>query len=168
MWALGDQAAVIPSFTGDGMSIALHSGCLAAAMYLQRGDGRAISGAAARGGFRAGGVGDDGLAGAGVAAFAKGVGGGGWALAGGVAGGRGENADRGSGPARVGYPPSPPLSRFSLQSIHSRAVRWQSTLSFARKVFHSGRLRVTVPIRSCLLCRSFFGGYVFVGCKVFH
>ena len=34
MWALGDQAAVIPSFTGDGMSIALHSGCLAAAMYL--------------------------------------------------------------------------------------------------------------------------------------
>ncbi len=37
VWALGDQAAVIPSFTGDGMSIALHSGCLAAAMYL-RGD----------------------------------------------------------------------------------------------------------------------------------
>jgi menaquinone-9 beta-reductase len=35
VWALGDQAAVIPSFTGDGMSIALHSGCLAAAMYLQ-------------------------------------------------------------------------------------------------------------------------------------
>jgi flavin-dependent dehydrogenase len=34
-WALGDQAAVIPSFTGDGMSIALHSGCLAAAMYLE-------------------------------------------------------------------------------------------------------------------------------------
>jgi flavin-dependent dehydrogenase len=34
VWALGDQAAVIPSFTGDGMSIALHSGCLAAAMYL--------------------------------------------------------------------------------------------------------------------------------------
>jgi flavin-dependent dehydrogenase len=26
VWALGDQAAVIPSFTGDGMSIALHSG----------------------------------------------------------------------------------------------------------------------------------------------
>jgi flavin-dependent dehydrogenase len=26
LWALGDQAAVIPSFTGDGMSIALHSG----------------------------------------------------------------------------------------------------------------------------------------------
>jgi flavin-dependent dehydrogenase len=37
VWALGDQAAVIPSFTGDGMSIALHSGCLAVAMYL-RGD----------------------------------------------------------------------------------------------------------------------------------
>jgi menaquinone-9 beta-reductase len=34
-WMLGDQAAVIPSFTGDGMSIALHSGRLAAAMYLQ-------------------------------------------------------------------------------------------------------------------------------------
>lgn len=37
LWALGDQAAVIPSFTGDGMSIALHSGCRAAEMYL-RGD----------------------------------------------------------------------------------------------------------------------------------
>ena len=35
VWALGDQAAVIPSFTGDGLSIALHSGCLAAAMYLR-------------------------------------------------------------------------------------------------------------------------------------
>ena len=35
LWALGDQAAVIPSFTGDGMSIALHSGCLAAQMYLR-------------------------------------------------------------------------------------------------------------------------------------
>jgi flavin-dependent dehydrogenase len=35
VWALGDQAAVIPSFTGDGMSIALHSGCLAASMYLR-------------------------------------------------------------------------------------------------------------------------------------
>jgi flavin-dependent dehydrogenase len=35
VWALGDQAAVIPSFTGDGMSIALHSGCLAVAMYLR-------------------------------------------------------------------------------------------------------------------------------------
>ncbi len=34
IWYLGDQAAVIPSFTGDGMSIALHSGQLAAEMYL--------------------------------------------------------------------------------------------------------------------------------------
>ncbi len=35
IWALGDQAAVIPSFTGDGMSIALHSARLAARMYLR-------------------------------------------------------------------------------------------------------------------------------------
>jgi flavin-dependent dehydrogenase len=35
VWSLGDQASVIPSFTGDGMSIALHSGCLAAAMVLR-------------------------------------------------------------------------------------------------------------------------------------
>ena len=34
VWRLGDQAAVIPSFTGDGMAIALHSGVLAAEMYL--------------------------------------------------------------------------------------------------------------------------------------
>jgi flavin-dependent dehydrogenase len=34
LWAVGDQAAVIPSFTGDGMSIALHSGALAAEMFL--------------------------------------------------------------------------------------------------------------------------------------
>jgi flavin-dependent dehydrogenase len=34
LWRVGDQAAVIPSFTGDGMSIALHSGVLAAEMYL--------------------------------------------------------------------------------------------------------------------------------------
>jgi flavin-dependent dehydrogenase len=33
-WCVGDQAAVIPSFTGDGMSIAMHSGALAAEMYL--------------------------------------------------------------------------------------------------------------------------------------
>ncbi|HLG86576.1 MAG TPA: NAD(P)/FAD-dependent oxidoreductase [Alphaproteobacteria bacterium] len=33
-WFLGDQAAVIPSFSGDGMSIALHSARLAAAEYL--------------------------------------------------------------------------------------------------------------------------------------
>ena len=34
VWRLGDQAAVIPSFTGDGMSIALHSAHLAAQMFL--------------------------------------------------------------------------------------------------------------------------------------
>jgi flavin-dependent dehydrogenase len=34
LWSVGDQAAVIPSFTGDGMSIALHSAALAASMYI--------------------------------------------------------------------------------------------------------------------------------------
>ena len=34
LWSVGDQAACIPSFTGDGMAIALHSGALAARMYL--------------------------------------------------------------------------------------------------------------------------------------
>ncbi len=34
VWALGDQAAVIPSFTGDGMAIALHSGAMAAHMCV--------------------------------------------------------------------------------------------------------------------------------------
>ena len=34
LWSIGDQAAVIPSFTGDGVSIALHSAALAAQMYL--------------------------------------------------------------------------------------------------------------------------------------
>jgi flavin-dependent dehydrogenase len=34
LWCVGDQAAVIPSFTGDGMSIALHSAALASEMYL--------------------------------------------------------------------------------------------------------------------------------------
>ena len=34
LWRLGDQAAVIPSFSGDGMSIALHSAELAASLYL--------------------------------------------------------------------------------------------------------------------------------------
>jgi flavin-dependent dehydrogenase len=34
LWRLGDQAAVIPSFTGNGMSIALHSAELAASIYL--------------------------------------------------------------------------------------------------------------------------------------
>ena len=37
IWRVGDQAVVIPSFTGDGMSIAMHSAALAAGMYL---DGR--------------------------------------------------------------------------------------------------------------------------------
>ena len=37
LWRLGDQAAVIPSFSGDGMSIALHSAELAAATYLDGG-----------------------------------------------------------------------------------------------------------------------------------
>ncbi|HEX4507474.1 MAG TPA: FAD-dependent monooxygenase [Alphaproteobacteria bacterium] len=36
-WRLGDQAAVIPSFAGDGMSIALHSARLAAKYFLQGG-----------------------------------------------------------------------------------------------------------------------------------
>lgn len=35
IWCVGDQAAVIPSFTGDGMSIALHSAALAAQMFLE-------------------------------------------------------------------------------------------------------------------------------------
>ncbi|HVY33343.1 MAG TPA: FAD-dependent monooxygenase [Caulobacteraceae bacterium] len=33
-WPLGDQAAVIPSFAGDGLAIALHSAALAAQVYL--------------------------------------------------------------------------------------------------------------------------------------
>jgi flavin-dependent dehydrogenase len=40
LWCIGDQAAVIPSFTGDGMSIALHSAALAAQMVL---DGKSSS-----------------------------------------------------------------------------------------------------------------------------
>jgi flavin-dependent dehydrogenase len=35
LWRLGDQAAVIPSFCGDGMAIALHSGRLAADMLAE-------------------------------------------------------------------------------------------------------------------------------------
>jgi len=35
LWCVGDQAAVIPSFTGDGISIALHSGALAAQMFVE-------------------------------------------------------------------------------------------------------------------------------------
>jgi len=38
LYRLGDQAAVIPSFTGEGMSIALHSAELAAGTYLGGGD----------------------------------------------------------------------------------------------------------------------------------
>ncbi len=34
LWRLGDQAAVIPSFAGDGLAIALHSAALAAQVYL--------------------------------------------------------------------------------------------------------------------------------------
>lgn len=35
LWRLGDQAAVIPSFSGDGISIALHSAFLAASYFLE-------------------------------------------------------------------------------------------------------------------------------------
>jgi flavin-dependent dehydrogenase len=35
LWRLGDQAAVIPSFSGDGISIALHSAYLAAEHFLK-------------------------------------------------------------------------------------------------------------------------------------
>lgn len=35
LWRIGDQAAVIPSFCGDGMAIALHSGALAAQEFLR-------------------------------------------------------------------------------------------------------------------------------------
>jgi hypothetical protein len=37
-WRLGDQAAVIPSLAGEGMSIALHSARLAASVYLNGGN----------------------------------------------------------------------------------------------------------------------------------
>ncbi len=37
LFRLGDQAGVIPSFTGDGMAIALHSAALAAAIFLRGG-----------------------------------------------------------------------------------------------------------------------------------
>ena len=36
LWAIGDQAAVIPSFTGDGIALALHSGRFAAQTILAR------------------------------------------------------------------------------------------------------------------------------------
>lgn len=35
VWAIGDQAVVIPSFTGDGMALALHSGRLAARTLVE-------------------------------------------------------------------------------------------------------------------------------------
>jgi flavin-dependent dehydrogenase len=41
LWRLGDQAAVIPSFCGDGMAIALESGRLAAAMLADGADAAA-------------------------------------------------------------------------------------------------------------------------------
>jgi len=34
LWHLGDQAAVIPSFSGDGMALALHSARVAARCYI--------------------------------------------------------------------------------------------------------------------------------------
>ncbi|MBB3019304.1 flavin-dependent dehydrogenase [Microvirga lupini] len=37
LFRLGDQIGVIPSFTGEGMSMALHSGCLAASIFLRGG-----------------------------------------------------------------------------------------------------------------------------------
>jgi flavin-dependent dehydrogenase len=36
VWRLGDQAAVVPSFCGDGVAIALHSARLAAHFYVAR------------------------------------------------------------------------------------------------------------------------------------
>lgn len=41
LWRLGDQAAVIPSFAGSGMSIALHSASLAATTFLEGGNAAA-------------------------------------------------------------------------------------------------------------------------------
>ena len=38
LWRLGDQAAVIPSFAGDGMAMALHGALLAAEMYERGAD----------------------------------------------------------------------------------------------------------------------------------
>lgn len=43
LWVLGDQAAVIPSFSGDGMSIALHSAHVAAALVQAGGTSAALS-----------------------------------------------------------------------------------------------------------------------------
>jgi flavin-dependent dehydrogenase len=53
LWCVGDQAAVIPSFTGDGVSIALHSAALAVQMFLEGRSveeyGRALCGQLSRG-----------------------------------------------------------------------------------------------------------------------
>ncbi len=48
LWYLGDQAAVIPSFSGDGMSIALHSAQRAASIYLAGGTANAYQAQLAR------------------------------------------------------------------------------------------------------------------------
>ena len=48
LWRLGDQAAVIPSFAGEGMSIALHSARLAAEVALSGGAADAYQRALAR------------------------------------------------------------------------------------------------------------------------
>jgi flavin-dependent dehydrogenase len=43
LWRLGDQAAVTPSFSGDGISIALHSAAAAAELYLRGGTPREVA-----------------------------------------------------------------------------------------------------------------------------
>lgn len=43
LWRLGDQAAVTPSFAGDGISIALHSAMLSADLYLRGGTSEQFS-----------------------------------------------------------------------------------------------------------------------------
>ena len=42
LWCVGDQAAVIPSFTGDGMALALASAAMAARQMLAGGEARAF------------------------------------------------------------------------------------------------------------------------------
>jgi flavin-dependent dehydrogenase len=42
VWCVGDQAVVIPSFTGDGIALALHSGRLAAQRMLEGGQAEAF------------------------------------------------------------------------------------------------------------------------------
>lgn len=48
LWFLGDQAAVIPSFAGNGISMALHSAHLAARCYVSGRSSNAFQGAFAR------------------------------------------------------------------------------------------------------------------------